>query len=147
MSAVSADAPLKIDGRPDEPASRAATWTEDFVDIEGSAKPKPRLRTKAKMLWDNEYFYVAVELDEPHVWGTLKDHDSVIFQDNDFEVFIDPDGDNHEYYELELNALNTTWDLFLDRPYKDGGKADNGWEIAGLKTARARAGDTQRTDR
>ena len=37
----------------------------------------------------------------------LTKHDAVIFHDNDFEVFIDPDGDNHEYYELELNALNT----------------------------------------
>jgi hypothetical protein len=59
----------------------------------------------------------------------------VIFQDNDFEVFIDPNGDNHEYYEFEINALNTGWDLVLTRPYKDGGKAINSWEIPGLKTA------------
>jgi hypothetical protein len=59
----------------------------------------------------------------------------VIFHDNDFEVFIDPDGDNHEYYEFEINALNTGWDLFLKKPYRDGGPADNGWEIPGLKTA------------
>jgi hypothetical protein len=65
----------------------------------------------------------------------LTDHDAVIFQDNDFEVFIDPNGDNHQYYEFEMNALDTGWDLFLPRPYKDGGKADNGWEIPGLKTA------------
>jgi hypothetical protein len=50
-------------------------------------------------------------------------------------VFIDPDGDSHEYYEFEMNALNTGWDLFLPKPYKDGGKADDGWEIPGLKTA------------
>ena len=87
------------------------------------------------MLWDDEHFYIAAQMEEPHVWGTLTKHDSVIFHDNDFEVFIDPDGDNHEYYELEINALNTTWDLFLPRPYKDGGRADNGWEIPGLKTA------------
>ena len=87
------------------------------------------------MLWDDEYFYVAAELEEPHVWGTLTKHDAVIFQDNDFEIFIDPDGDNHEYYELEINALNTEWDLFLKKPYRDGGPAVNEWEIPGLKTA------------
>jgi hypothetical protein len=59
----------------------------------------------------------------------------VIFHDNDFEVFIDPNGDNHEYYEIEINALNTEWDLLLPRPYKDGGQAVNSWEIPGLKTA------------
>ena len=127
--------PPKIDGRLDDDAWRRATWTEDFVDIEGDCRPKPRLRTRAKMLWDAQYFYLAVELEEPHVWATLTKHDSVIFNDNDCEFFIDPDGDNHEYYEFEINALNTSWDLFLPRPYKDGGRADNGWEIPGLKTA------------
>ena len=55
--------------------------------------------------------------------ATLTKHDSVIFHDNDFEIFIDPDGDNHEYYEIEINALNTEWDLFLKKPYRDGGPA------------------------
>lgn len=86
-------------------------------------------------MWDASYFYIAAELEEPHVWGTLTKHDSVIFHDNDFEVFIDPNGDSHEYFEFEMNALNTTWDLFLPKPYKDGGAADNGWEIPGLRTA------------
>src|SRR5262249_43521877 len=54
---------------------------------------------------------------------------------NDFELFLDPDGDSHEYYELEINALNTVWDLLLPRPYKDGGQARNEWDIAGLKHA------------
>jgi hypothetical protein len=87
------------------------------------------------MLWDRKYLYIGAFLPDPHIWGTLTEHDSVIFHDNDFEVFIDPDADNHEYYEFEINVLNTGWDLFLDKPYKDGGKADNGWEIPGLKTA------------
>jgi hypothetical protein len=34
-----------------------------------------------------------------------------------------------------MNVLNTTWDLFLNKPYKDGGKADDSWEIPGLKSA------------
>ncbi len=130
-----ASGPISVDGKLDEASWASAPWTDDFVDIEGSAKPKPRLRTRAKMLWDDEYFYVAADLEEPHVWGTITKHDAVIFQDPDFEVFIDPDGDSHEYYEFEMNALNTGWDLYLPKPYKDGGGADNGWEIPGLKTA------------
>lgn len=124
-----------IDGRMDDAAWQKAPWTQDFTDIEGAVKPQPRFRTRAKMVWDDEYFYVAAELAEPHVWGTLTNHDAVIFQDNDFEVFIDPDGDNHDYYEFEINALNTGWDLLLKKPYKDGGPALNEWEIPGLKTA------------
>lgn len=127
--------PITIDGRLDEPSWREVPWTDDFVDIEGDAKPRPRFRTRVKMLWDHQYFYVGVEMEEPHVWGTLTEHDSVIYHDNDFEVFLDPDGDNHEYYEFEINALNTGWDLFLNKPYRDGGSMLNEWEIPGLKTA------------
>jgi hypothetical protein len=127
--------PIQIDGRLDDDAWKAAPWTDPFVDIEGDVRPRPRFQTRAKMLWDDTYFYVAALLEEPHVWGTLKKHDSVVFQDNDFEIFIDPDGDNHEYYEIEINALNTEWDLFLKKAYRDGGPAINQWEVPGLRTA------------
>ncbi|MCS6831037.1 MAG: carbohydrate-binding family 9-like protein [bacterium] len=127
--------PLVIDGKLDDEAWQTAAWTEDFVDIEGDIRPRPRFRTRAKMLWDDQYFYIGAEMEEPHVWATLTEHDSVIFHDNDFEVFIDPDGDNHNYYEIEINALNTVWDLRLPKPYRDGGPALNEWEIPGLKTA------------
>ncbi|QEH35144.1 hypothetical protein OJF2_36890 [Aquisphaera giovannonii] len=127
-------APIVIDGKLDDPAWQGAPWTEPFEDIEGDVRPKPRFATRAKMLWDDQYLYVAAKLDEPHVWGTLTKHDSVIFQDNDFEIFLDPDGDNHEYYELEINALNTEWDLYLPKPYRNGGPAVDAWEVPGLKT-------------
>ena len=86
------------------------------------------------MLWDDQYLYIAAYLEEPHVWATLTDRDSIIFLDNDFEVFIDPDGDTHAYYELEMNALNTVWDLLLVKPYRDGGPAVHAWDIQGLRT-------------
>lgn len=127
--------PVRIDGKLGDAAWSRAPYTPFFVDIEGDAKPKPRFQTRAKMLWDDQYFYIAAELEEPHLWAVYREHDSVIFHQNDFEVFIDPGGDGLNYFEFEMNVLNTTWDLFLPKPYKDGGKADNGWEIPGLKSA------------
>lgn len=126
---------VEIDGDLKDAAWEAAPWSDAFVDIEGDKKPKPRFRTRVKMLWDDEALYIAAEMEEPHLWANLKNHDDIIFLDNDFEVFLDPDGDNHNYGELELNALNTTWDLFLGKPYKDGGPAIHAWEIVGLQTA------------
>jgi hypothetical protein len=126
---------LVIDGQLTESSWQQASWTDDFVDIEGNLKPDPRFSTRAKMLWDDENLYIGAELHEPHVWATIIKRDSVIFRDNDFEVFIDPNGDGQEYTELEINALNTVWDLFLPKPYKDGGKPINEWTIIGLKTA------------
>jgi hypothetical protein len=40
-----------------------------------------------------------------------------VFKDNDFEVFVDTDGSTHMYKELEVNAINTTWDLELSKVY------------------------------
>ena len=133
--AYQAEEPIAVDGHLDEDAWQAAEWTSDFVDIEGPIREAPRFETRAKMLWDSAYFYVAAEMEEPHVWGSLTERDAVIYYDNDFEVFIDPDGDTHEYYELEINALGTEWDLFLVKPYRDGGPALNAWDIQGLRTA------------
>jgi len=73
-------------------------------------------------------------LDEDHLWATLTQRDSVIFHDNDFEVFIDPDGDHSNYIEIEVNALNTVWDLLLVRPYRAGGPALTGYDLKGLET-------------
>lgn len=125
--------PLAVDGRLDEPAWLNVVWSDPFVDIEGQHRPAPRHLTRMKMLWDDEFFYVAAEMDEPDLWGTLTERDSVIFRDHDFEVFIDPDGDTHNYYELEVNVLGTEWDLMLGKPYRDGGPARNEWDIPGLR--------------
>jgi predicted esterase len=130
-----AASPLTIDGKLDEPAWQEAPWTDDFADIQGAAKPAPRFHTHAKLLWDENYLYLAAELEEPHVWATLTNHDAVIFNDPDFEVFLDPQGETQPYYEFEMNALNTTWDLLLTKPYMDDGKPHNEWEIPGAKTA------------
>ena len=124
-----------IDGRLDDAAWVDAPWTVEFVDIQGAGHPRPRFRTQARMAWDEQCLYVGALLVEPHVWATLTEHDAVIFHDNDFEVFIDPDGDAADYFEYEINAYGTDWDLYLPVAYRDGGQADNSWEIAGLQKA------------
>lgn len=111
------------------------SWTENFSDIEGDLKPKPRHSTRAKMLWDNNYLYIAAELEEPHVWANITRHDEVIFYDNDFEVFIDPDNNTHQYFEIELNALNTVFDLFLSKPYRNNSGALIPWDAKGMRSA------------
>jgi hypothetical protein len=128
--------PIMPDGRIIEESWQSAKWSEDFTDIEGGKKPVPRFRSRVKMLWDETCLYIAAELEEPDIRGSLKQRDTVIFYDNDFEIFIDPDGDTRDYYEIEINALNTIWDLLLTGPYRDGddGKAISSWDIQGLKS-------------
>ena len=128
--------PLTIDGNIEKEEWQKAPWTEDFADIRGKEyDPQPKYRTRAKMLWDDNYLYIAAELEEPHIWANVTQRDETIYWDNDFEVFIDPDGDAHNYVEFEMNALNTVWDLFFFRPYYSGGPYKVEWDMKGLKTA------------
>lgn len=94
-----------IDGHLDDDPWRAAPWSKAFVDITGDPALRPALDTRVKMLWDDEHLYVGAHLEEPHPWATLTLHDSVVFHDNDFEIFIDPDGDNAMYYEVGYSGV------------------------------------------
>lgn len=134
--AYKTNSPISIDGDLKDKAWEQAPWTNLFVDIEGDKKPSPTYPTKAKMLWDSNYFYFAFEIVEPHIWATLTERDAVIFKDNDIEIFIDPNGDTHHYYEYEMNAFNTQWDLLLTKPYREPQMhVLDAWTIRGIKSA------------
>jgi hypothetical protein len=128
-----ADESIQIDGNLKKEIWQNAPWTESFLDIQGDHLPEPRFKTRAKMLWDEDFFYFAAKLEEPHIWATKTERDAVIFMDNNFEIFIDPNGDTHHYYEFEVNAKGTFWDLMLTKPYRNGGRPIDAWDIKGIK--------------
>ncbi|WP_172915907.1 carbohydrate-binding family 9-like protein [Capnocytophaga canimorsus] len=125
--------PITIDGKDTEKVWKLAQFTDEFIDIEGNKTPK--YKTQVKMLYDDTHFYFFAKMEDPHLWATLKERDTVIFHNNDFEIFLDPDNDSHNYYEFEINALNTVWDLFLTKPYRENNKVLDGWDINGLRSA------------
>lgn len=112
----------------------ALPWSEDFVDITGNPGRPPRQRTRMKAGWDDHGLYVGAELEEADIWATLRERNARLCEENAFEVFLDPDGDGRNYYELEINALGTLWELALDRPYREGGVATSG-NLPGLRSA------------
>lgn len=127
---------VTIDGDIDTPEWKDVPWTSDFIDIQGKNRPvTPRHRCRAKLMWDDRNLYIAAEMIEPNLWATLTERESVIFQDNDFEVFLDVTGSTHHYMEFEVNALGTEWDLMLTRPYRDGGAPLNAWNMNGMRSA------------
>ncbi|KAI8911095.1 hypothetical protein EDD86DRAFT_246433 [Gorgonomyces haynaldii] len=116
-----------IDGFLDDPIWSKAPWTQDFVDI--STSTVPRFQTKTKILYDDSFLYIGAYLQETQFWANITaschcidpQQDQVVFHDNDFEVFVDPDGSNHFYKELEVNQANVDWVLMLNKPYENGG--------------------------
>ncbi|MEG1563403.1 MAG: sugar-binding protein [Bacteroides sp.] len=126
---------LKLDGQLNETSWTKAEPTADFVDISGKSFAKPLYNTSAKMLWDDDYLYVGATLQEPNIIARLTQRDTIIYHDNDFEIFLDPDGDGQQYFEIETNARGVIFDLMLDRPYRSGGNFLIQWDCPGLKTA------------
>ena len=102
---------LKIDGELNEKAWLDSRWSEFFVDIEGDLKPAPATKTRVKMLWDEKYLYIAAQLQEPHVWANTKPEKDIIFRDNVFKIFIDPDNNMNDDFEIQINPQNNM--LFL----------------------------------
>jgi len=132
---VKVDRVPEIDGSLDDDTWATIEWSENFVDIRDTTHTVPKFETRFKMAWDGNFIYIAAWLEEPDLRASLTQHDTVIFYDNDFEMFIDPDGDHHDYGELEVNALNTHWDLLLTEPYANRARAIDAWDIKGLKKA------------
>jgi len=115
---------IAVDGDLEDPAWAEVAWTSPNIDICGPnqcSRGLPRFSTHQKVRWDDKFLYIAALLEEPQVWANNTQHDSVIFSDNDYEVFISPDGTSHYYKEYEMNARNANWDLLLNKPYSNGG--------------------------
>lgn len=129
--------PIVVDGRANEASWKQAPYTEAFVDIRGDQFPQPSQLTRAKMLWDENYLYVFAEMVERHVWANITQRDAVIYYDNDFEVFIDPQGSGHNYFEIETNARGVIFDLSLTSAYRNPRRpfVQFQWNCPGLQLA------------
>jgi hypothetical protein len=115
------DHSIPIDGDLNKTVWKKAKRSPRFVDM---VTGDPAFySTEAAALWDDENLYIAFWAEEPQITASLRERDSLIFLDNDLEVFIDG-GDC--YYELEINAFNTLYEVFFiwKDAYARGGKYD-----------------------
>ena len=127
-----------LDGDLTKDVWKDVPWSVYFDDIRGvedappDERPNQNCRTRFKAVWDEEHLYIgALIVTDFETIAEFKARNSPIFhKDSDFEVFIDPVGSCHWYKELELNAINTVWNLMLDKPYNDGG-SEHSARIAG----------------
>ena len=110
--------PLRIDGKLDEESWRLAPRSSRFVDL---ITGQPTIHdTRAAVLWDDTNLYVGFWVEEPFVAATLTERDSLVWTENDIEIFI---AGKDAYYEFELNALGTIYEaLFVwEDAYESGG--------------------------
>jgi hypothetical protein len=98
---------MTVDGRLDEPVWQRAQWSEPFGMIhDGSPTP---LETRVALLWDNQYLYAAYKVEDPDIRASMTAfNDHVYLNDEDVELFFEGNG---YYYEIGLNALNTSYQI------------------------------------
>lgn len=108
----------EIDGCLDEFAWQHAPRSPRFRDLIRGAEAIHD--TRAAVLWDDEYLYVAYWIEEPDLQATLTERDAPIYQNNDVEFFI---AGRDAYYEFEINSFGTIYEvLFIwDDVYKSDG--------------------------
>jgi hypothetical protein len=135
---------VAIDGKLDEPAWASAGSTGSFVHA-GSGQANPRLPTQgsARVLWDDQYLYVGFEVLDQKVHGGWPrgSKDPHLWEKDTVEIMIDPDGDgdNKDYYEIQINPQNLVFDTQYDgyNHPNNGGRGPFGHEewSAGLTSA------------
>jgi hypothetical protein len=100
--------PIHVDGNLDKSPWLTSPRSHRFVDMVSGLPGFYDTRTAA--LWDDQNLYVAFWVEEPQVNAEFTERDSIIFRENDIELFING-GDC--YYEFEINALGTVYEVFF----------------------------------
>ncbi len=107
-TACRTNGPIVVDGRLDEASWKDAVRSPRFEDLEEPGRPA-LFDTRAAVLWDDDYLFVGFWVEDPDVRATYTEHDSMICEENNVEVFI---AGEDTYYEFELNPLGTIMERF-----------------------------------
>ncbi len=121
-TAVRCEKPLVIDGKLNEEVWKSVQTTPPFVDLINGKETIHK--TRAALVWDDEFLYVAFWIAEPNVEAKYKNRDDPIYYDNDTEIFI---AGKDAYYEFEINAYGTVYEGFFvweDSYERDGYGSD-----------------------
>lgn len=101
-----------LDGSLDEPLWRVARSTGAFVEPrEGGAS---RLQASAKLLWDERFLYLGAVVHDTWIRASQRDHDAHLWEQDAVELMIDPDGDEIDYYEIQVSPRGVVFDTRFD---------------------------------
>lgn len=110
---------ITIDGKVDEPAWQKAASSGDFVDV-FTGVPNARLPVQGnvRLLWDDTFLYAAFDVKDMSIRGGFPADavDPHLWERDTVEIMIDPDGDgdNKDYYEIQISPQNLVFDSQFD---------------------------------
>lgn len=155
---------IVVDGKADDKAWGGAASTGPFVDV-GTGKPNASFPVSgsAKLAWDEDNLYVLIEVKDPDLVGYFTNKDEqpkawtttgqpMTWTKDTAEIMIDPDGDgdNKNYYEIQINPQNKVFKSQFDeynKPKQDpqGPFGHEDWDPK-MKTAVVVKGTLDKSD-
>jgi hypothetical protein len=104
-----------------------------LVLLDNLTEKSPRQGTRVTLSRTASHLRIFFECEDSHPWATITQRDGPLFQEEVVELFLDPFGDLECYFEIEVNPLNTLFDLMLRRAGK-GWRKELKWKCEGLET-------------
>jgi hypothetical protein len=146
---------INIDGKLEEETWKTAASAGPFVDVRsGKADANAPVGGSVKLLWDDTSLYLGFEVKDKTIEGGFKKDakDPHLWTKDTVEVMVDPDGDgdNKDYYEIQVNPQNLVFDSQFDsyntpKTEPDGPFGHQEWS-AKLKSAVTLQGTLDKND-
>lgn len=94
-------------------------------------------RTIVRACWTDHQLLVAFECEDEDIWGTHKERDAPLYDEEVVEVFLSPTGDVRSYFEIEVSPHNVVFDAAIHNPdlNRETMVTELAWTCSGLRTA------------
>lgn len=79
---------------------------EEMHLLDNVTGARPVQQTSVKMLWDDEFLFIAYKCVDDSINATLRGFNDKLYEEDVVEVFLDDDCDGKTYIEIEVNPLN-----------------------------------------
>lgn len=104
--------PLTIDGKLNE-----AQWKNaNCFPLVYHSQNNSNTTVSLKMLWDEKYVYIGVDIKDRKLTAKYKSRDSYVWQDDCIELYLDTEPERHHrltYFEIDVNPNNAVFDAFF----------------------------------
>lgn len=112
VHAARADKPFKIDGKLDEPTWAKAIPTAAFVNTMNGKGAEPT--ATAKVAWDASNLYVGFDVYDTYLKSEFTKNDEHLWEQDCVEIMVEPDGDEKNYFEMQVSPANKRFDTRYD---------------------------------
>jgi hypothetical protein len=126
-------AAIRVDGRLDEAAWTAAEATSSFTEAYPNPGGAPRLRTEARVLYDERTLYVGMRMHDPRpdsIAAQLARRDAGGIYSDWAQVMVDSYLDRRTAFAFAVNPRGVKRDVYLSNDNSEDSGWDAVWDVA-----------------